>query len=87
MTPQTFVDDSGETLESAVAAFLDVAVVVRRTGATAMVHCHMCGGQDENHESACPVPMLEQWLFDAAKEHPEERAAKEVWAEQGFTPM
>jgi hypothetical protein len=52
-----------------------------------MVHCNMCGEQDENHSSTCPVPMLEQWLFDAVKVQPEERAAIELWSEQGFTPM
>lgn len=82
----TLVDERDETIESVVAALLDVAVVVRRTGSTAMLECKMCGQQDENHTEACPVPALEQWLFDAAKvDHPEERAAnEEAWSELGF---
>jgi hypothetical protein len=41
---------------------------VRQTGCTAIVECKMCGQQDENHEESCPVPAMEQWLFDAAKD-------------------
>jgi hypothetical protein len=87
MAPHTLIDDSGDTLETAVAALVDAAVDIHLTGTTAMVHCNMCGGEDENHVSTCPVPMLEQWLFEAAKLRPEQRAAIEVWAEQGFMPM
>jgi hypothetical protein len=87
MASQTLIDEQDDTIETAVAALLDVAVGVRRTGSTAMVHCNMCGEQDENHASTCPVPMLEQWLFDAVKVQPEKRAAIELWSEQGFTPM
>ena len=87
MAPHILIDESDETLETTVAALLDAAIDVRQTGTTATVHCNMCGGEDEDHVSTCPVPMLEQWLFDAAKMHPEQRAVVQSWAEQGFTPM
>lgn len=78
-------DDSSETIESAVAAFLDAAIVVRQDGRTAMVECKMCGQHDENHSESCPVPVMEQWLFDAAKGDPAERAAiEQAWNELGF---
>jgi hypothetical protein len=80
-------DDSGETIESAVAAFLDAAIVVRQTGRTAMVECKLCGEQDENHAESCPVPAMEQWLFDAAKGGPEERIAiEQACGELGINP-
>ena len=60
------MDEQDEGIETAVAALLDVAVVVQQIGNTARADCKMCGQQDEHHTDACPVPALEQWLFDAA---------------------
>ena len=87
MAPQTtLMVGQDEDIETAVAALLDVAVAVRRTGSTAMLHCKMCGRQDENHAETCPVPALEQWLFEAAKVDAEERALLKAWSELGSNP-
>lgn len=87
MAPQTtLVVAQDEGIETAVAALLDVAVAVRRTGSTAMLHCKMCGRQDDNHTETCPIPALEQWLFDAAKADSEERALLKAWHELAVNP-
>jgi hypothetical protein len=78
--------DRAETIET-VAALLDIAIVVRQTGNTAMVECKMCGQRDENHTEGCPVPALEQWLFDAANDDPQQRVAiEQAWSELGSNP-
>jgi hypothetical protein len=82
----TLRNTSGETIESAVAAFLDEAIVVRQTGRTAIVECKMCGQKDEEHTENCPVPALEQWLFDAAKGGPEQWVdAEQAWNALGVS--
>ncbi len=88
MAPRTttLMVEQDEEIQTAVAALLDVAVAVRRTGSTAMLHCQMCGRQDENHTETCPVPALEQWLFDAAKADAEERALLKAWGELAVNP-
>ena len=50
-----------EAVETAVSALLDVAVVGKHGSQGLELHCKMCGLRNDNHTSACPVPLLEEW--------------------------
>ena len=80
------MDEQDEGIETAVAALLDVAIVVRRIGNIARADCKMCGQQDERHTDACPIPALEQWLFDAGKADSDQPATVAIWSKLGLTP-
>lgn len=41
---------------------LNIAVVP--TVGHKVVRCRMCGGTEQLHQSSCPVPVLEDWLWN-----------------------
>jgi hypothetical protein len=57
------VEKRDQAVEDAVVELLNVAVILEKDKRGRLVtKCKMCGWQDDNHATNCPVPALEEWL-------------------------
>lgn len=52
------VEESEEGILAQVVHLLNLTVVISKD----RVQCQMCGVDDHNHTTSCPIPGLEDWL-------------------------